>query len=119
MRTVAPDLPGRPGPEDRDREDRERDDLEQWEREQGEPVPGEVLDSHRLDEPLLGGAPRRLMVRLLVLAVGAGLLVPTLLWLVADGPAWALVRVGSGVAAVVFTVGWRILRVLHRAGRLP
>lgn len=116
---MAPDPPNGPGPDDREREDREREDLEQWEREQGEPVHGEVLDSHRVDEPLLGGAPRRLMVRLFVIAAGAGLLVPALLWLVADGPASALVRVGSGVAAVVFTVGWRILRVLHRAGRLP
>lgn len=84
-----------------------------------DPVPGEVLRSRRDDEPLLGGAPRRWMIRLFVLAGLGGLVLPGVLLLVGDAPAvWALVRVATGVAAVVVTVGWRILRVLHRAGRL-
>jgi hypothetical protein len=103
---VVPELPRQPGPADRDRDDRE-------------PVPGEVLGSRRDDEPLLGGAPRRLMLRLFVLAAVVGVLVPGVLWLVADGPAWALLRVGAGAGVLVLTVGWRVLRVLHRAGRLP
>lgn len=84
-----------------------------------EPVPGEVVGSRLDDEPLLGGAPRRLMIRLFVLAGVLGVVLPGLVLLVADGPpAWAVVRVGTGVAALVITVGWRVLRVLHRAGRL-
>ncbi|WP_380168688.1 hypothetical protein [Jannaschia sp. R86511] len=82
-------------------------------------MPGEVVSSRRDDEPLLGGAPRRLMVRLFVLAGVPGLAVPGVLLLVLDDPAtWALVRLGTGVAVLCLTVGWRILRVLHRAGRL-
>jgi len=77
-----------------------------------------VLGSRREVEPLLGGAPRRLMVRLFVVAASLGVLAPALLLLVADGPWWAALRVGSGIAALVVTIGWRVLRVLHRSGRL-
>ncbi len=114
-----PDGPGLPrqrgGGDDGGRADRAHDE----DRTAREPVPGEVLGSRRDDEPLLGGAPRRLMIRLFVLAGVGGVVLPGVLLLVADDPAvWALVRVATGVAALVLTVGWRILRVLHRAGRL-
>lgn len=99
--------PGLPRP--RDGDDERRD----------EPVRGEVLGSRRDDEPLLGGAPRRLMVPLLVVAALIGVVLPTVVLLLVDDPAgWAVVRVGTGAGVLVAMVGWRILRVLHRAGRL-
>ena len=82
------------------------------------PVPGEVVSSRRDDVPLLGGAPRRDMVRLLVLAGVLALAVPLLISAVADAPAWAYLRVAFGIGAFVFTVGWQVLRAMHRRGRL-
>ena len=88
------------------------------EQDRDRPVPGEVLASHRDVEPLLGGAPRRHMLRLLVLAAVLAVAVPLLIAAVADAPAWAFLRVSAGVGAFVFTVGWQVLRALHRRGRL-
>jgi hypothetical protein len=83
------------------------------------PVRGEVVGSRRDEEPLLGGAPLRHMVRLFVAAALAGLVTAAVLVAVTDGPGWAVARAGVGVTALVVTVGWRVLRVLHRGGRLP
>ncbi|MFC5380403.1 hypothetical protein [Aquipuribacter nitratireducens] len=82
-------------------------------------MPGEVLGSRRESEPLLGGAPRGQMLRLVAGCAVLGLVAAVLLVALADGPGWAVARAGVGVAVVAFTVGWRVLRVRHRGGRLP
>lgn len=82
------------------------------------PVPGEVVSSRREVEPLLGGAPRKHMVRLLVLAAVLAVAVPLVIAAVADAPTWAYLRVAAGIGAFVFTLGWQVLRALHRRGRL-
>ncbi|WP_336922801.1 hypothetical protein [Aquipuribacter sp. SD81] len=79
-------------------------------------VAGEVVGSRV--EPRLGGAPRRLMVRLFLVSGGLWLVLGAAL-LAAGVPWWGVLRVATGVAALVLTVGWRVLRLLHRQRRGP